>query len=148
MRDASAPFRTWRGEKGPIVTFSRLLFAVALVTLALPAPAHSQRVSALDRALPASSGRLVVKYRQIDSCVHCLIAHGTPLAIETGSDRLDALHRELGVRGARALFFTHHGSGRRDAFRATMDRVRTRFARRAGRARGPMVPDLSGVYVL
>src|SRR6185503_4647635 len=53
-------------------------------------------------AHPAAAERLIVKYRQrVDACVHCLLAHHRSV----GSDSLDRLHRDLGVRSAKALVF-------------------------------------------
>ena len=96
-------------------------------------------------------GRLIVKYRAtVDACAHCLLAHGKPFAAVTGRGSLDALHQELGVRGARALFFRHHTDrrGRAAAWASRMDRVRATFPLRGARNRHAPPPDLSRVYVL
>src|SRR5262245_59162605 len=96
-------------------------------------------------------GRLVVKYRpSVDACVHCLVAHGASFASVTGRRSLDDLHRELGVRGARALFLDHHtlSTGRAAAWASRLDAVRAAFPVRAARARRSEPPDLSRVYVL
>src|SRR5262245_56296431 len=103
------------------------------------------------RAGDVVPGRLVVKYRpSVDACVHCLVAHGASFSSVTGRKSLDDLHRELGVRAARALFLDHHtlGAGRAAAWASRMDAVRGSFPLRSARARRSAAPDLSGVYVL
>jgi subtilisin family serine protease len=106
----------------------------------------------LDRLLPAHPARLVVKYRPtVAACAHCLLARGASFASVTGRDSLDRLHRDLGVRAARALFFERHalvGAAASDAFHGRLARAASRFAARQGRARAPRAPDLSNVYVL
>jgi subtilisin family serine protease len=114
------------------------------------APAPGAGTCPAGRVVP---GRLVVKYRDaVDACAHCLLARGQPFSTVTGSESLDALHRDLDVRTARAVFVDRHGLGvgaARAAFHARVASVRQRFPQRAARARpGATVPDLSAVYEL
>src|SRR5262245_21112061 len=119
-----------------------LLLAAALTAWPLPAGAEGR---------PVVPGRIVVKYRpSVDACVHCLVEHGTSFSTLTGRRSLDDLNRELGVRGARALFFDHHTlhGGRAAAWASRTDAVRAAFPVRSARARVPDTPDLSRIYVL
>ncbi|HZR83384.1 MAG TPA: S8 family serine peptidase [Candidatus Binatia bacterium] len=102
------------------------------------------------RAVP---GRLVVRYEDVvEDCVSCLIASGRSLASATGTDSLDRLNAELGVRSARPLFFRRdrlRSGHARSALRSRLQAVADRFPVRAARGR-PLdeAPDLSNVYVL
>src|SRR5262245_41938238 len=102
------------------MTVGRTLGFVLIVLLA------SGRATAIAPS-PASAavpGRLVIKYRaSVDACVHCLLARGIPFAQITGRDSLDRLDRELGVRGARPLFFHRHGLDARAASDAWTERL-------------------------
>jgi subtilisin family serine protease len=127
----------------------------ALVALALCSPMLSSAVSRADvnpgQPYAAHPGRIIVKYRSnVTACAHCLLAAGVPFASVTGSDSLDRLHRELGVRGAHALFLEHHAGGNRaSAYRAGLDAVRRTFPQRTARAAPTATaPDLSNIYVL
>jgi subtilisin family serine protease len=128
----------------------------ALVALALCSqPRLSSAVNRADgnsgQPYPAHPGRIIVKYRSnVTACAHCLLAAGVPFASVTGSDSLDRLHRELGVRGAHPLFLEHHAGGdRASAYRAGLDVVRRAFPQRTARAApSATAPDLSNTYVL
>ena len=130
--------RSWTGT-------SVVCFLVVAATGRLVSPAAAD-----GRA--AHPSRIVVKYRPtLDACVDCLLGRGVPLATVTGSDSLDRLHAEFGVRRARPLFGPSDPSGRSRAaaYREKLDAVRARFPKRTARAPGPApLPDLSGVYTL
>lgn len=98
-------------------------------------------------------GRLLVRYRDsVDACAHCVLAAERPFATVTGSDSLDRLHAELGVKSARPLLFARHGlsaAQARTAFDRWIARIRARFPSRSARARpGEKIPDLTQIYEL
>jgi len=127
----------------------RLRVGVLLVLVLVPLPGYAEAPFAGRRAvLP---GRLVVKYRAaVDACVHCLLARGIPLARLTGRRSLDDLHHQMGVRGARPLFFQHHTvhGGRTAAWASRSAGRGARLGARSSRAGTAAAPDLSRVYVL
>ena len=134
-----------------------LTLGTALVVLARLSDAAPVTMGAWHSPLPlgpapARPGRLLVKYRaRVSACAHCLLAQGIPFASVTGTDSLDRLNRQLGVRAARALFFDGHAAtgSRTAAYAATIDAVRAQFPQRSARVTtGATAPDLSNVFVL
>ncbi len=126
-----------------------LLFGLTVVASCLLAPVVPAAAASTDSA-PAA--QLLVKYGPtLDTAVDELVRHRRPLADWTGSDALDRLHRELGVRALRPLVRLGSGASGSPsaAWGAAFARARDRFPARARRARADApVPDLSRIYVL
>jgi subtilisin family serine protease len=130
---------------------SGALVALALCSQATLSSAVNRAAGDSGQPYPAHPGRIIVKYRSnMTTSADCLLAAGVPFASVTGSDSLDRLHRDLGVRGAHPLFLDHLAGGDRvSAYRAGLDAVRRTFPQRAARAApSASAPDLSNIYVL
>lgn len=104
-------------------------------------------------AMPIAAAEILVRLRAegpaaVTACAEHQQRMGRPMAqiLEDGSESLDRLHAELGVRRVRAVFRRSDGRSfqvQRAALRARATRPRARLP---GRARLPDPPDLAHVY--